>query len=54
MLIYHCISVIRDVEERNRELDQVLLNYTSLVKPAFEEFCLPVILSQYSYYDFKY
>ncbi|KAK2171671.1 hypothetical protein NP493_1043g00005 [Ridgeia piscesae] len=33
--------VVRDIEERGRDLDQILHQYTSLVKPAFEEFCLP-------------
>ena len=33
---------MRDVRERGRELDQVLDQYTNLVKPAFEEFTLPV------------
>ncbi|UYV64017.1 UCK1 [Cordylochernes scorpioides] len=34
--------VLRDVSERGRDLDQVLTQYTTYVKPAFEEFCLPV------------
>jgi len=33
--------VMRDIEERGRDLETVLLQYTSLVKPAFEEFCIP-------------
>jgi len=33
--------VLRDIRERGRDLEQVLSQYTSLVKPAFEEFCLP-------------
>merc|ERR1712224_497451 len=33
--------VLRDIEERGRELEHVLSQYTTLVKPAFEEFCLP-------------
>ncbi|CAL1536582.1 unnamed protein product [Lymnaea stagnalis] len=33
--------VLRDIEERGRELDQILNQYMTLVKPAFEEFCLP-------------
>eukprot|EP00092_Neocalanus_flemingeri_P015527 GFUD01016808.1.p1 GENE.GFUD01016808.1~~GFUD01016808.1.p1 ORF type:complete len:241 (-),score=64.79 GFUD01016808.1:119-841(-) len=33
--------VLRDIEERGRDLDQVLHQYTTLVKPAFEEFCIP-------------
>ena len=34
--------VVRDIKERGRKLDQVLEQYTNLVKPAFEEFTLPV------------
>ncbi|XP_043247122.1 uridine-cytidine kinase 2-A-like [Amphibalanus amphitrite] len=33
--------VRRDTRERGRDLDMVLDQYTRLVKPAFEEFCLP-------------
>jgi len=33
--------VLRDIEERGRDLAHVLHQYTTLVKPAFEEFCLP-------------
>ncbi|CAH3160309.1 unnamed protein product [Pocillopora meandrina] len=33
--------VLRDTQERGRELDQVLATYTNFVKPAFEDFCLP-------------
>ncbi|XP_065916260.1 uridine-cytidine kinase 2-like [Dysidea avara] len=33
--------VLRDINERGRELEQVLTQYTQFVKPAFEEFCLP-------------
>ncbi|NIG61706.1 uridine-cytidine kinase 1 isoform X5 [Pontoporia blainvillei] len=33
--------VLRDVH-RGRELEQILTQYTTFVKPAFEEFCLPV------------
>lgn len=33
--------VRRDTRERGRDLDMVLDQYTNLVKPAFEEFCLP-------------
>ncbi|XP_006834953.1 PREDICTED: uridine-cytidine kinase 1 isoform X2 [Chrysochloris asiatica] len=32
--------VLRDVH-RGRELEQILTQYTTFVKPAFEEFCLP-------------
>lgn len=34
-------TVLRDVH-RGRELEQILTQYTTFVKPAFEEFCLPV------------
>nr|XP_027208768.1 uridine-cytidine kinase 2-like [Penaeus vannamei] len=33
--------VMRDTRERGRNLEHVLNQYTNLVKPAFEEFCLP-------------
>ncbi|XP_040026424.1 uridine-cytidine kinase 2-B [Gasterosteus aculeatus] len=33
--------VLRDIGERGRELEQVLAQYITFVKPAFEEFCLP-------------
>jgi len=33
--------VLRDIEDRGRDLEKVLHQYTTLVKPAFEEFCLP-------------
>lgn len=32
--------------ERGRDLEQVLNQYMNFVKPAFEEFCLPVSLLQ--------
>ena len=32
---------MRDIEERGRDLETVLHQYTTLVKPAFEEFCIP-------------
>ena len=35
-------AVVRDINERGRKLDQVLEQYANLVKPAFEEFTLPV------------
>ncbi|KAM4877124.1 uridine-cytidine kinase 1 isoform 2-T2 [Thomomys bottae] len=34
--------VLRDVQ-RGRDLEQILTQYTTFVKPAFEEFCLPVL-----------
>lgn len=33
---------MRDISERGRDLEQVLTQYMTFVKPAFEEFCLPV------------
>jgi len=33
--------VLRDTQERGRDLEQVLATYANFVKPAFEEFCLP-------------
>lgn len=33
--------VLRDMT-RGRDLEQILTQYTTFVKPAFEEFCLPV------------
>lgn len=32
----------RDINERGRDLDQVLTQYMTFVKPAFDEFCSPV------------
>lgn len=29
--------------KRGRDLEQILTQYTTFVKPAFEEFCLPVL-----------
>lgn len=36
------LLVPRDINERGRDLEQVLNQYMNFVKPAFEEFCLPV------------
>jgi len=36
------LTVLRDTQERGRDLEQVLATYANFVKPAFEEFCLPV------------
>uniref|UniRef100_H3ABU5 uridine/cytidine kinase n=1 Tax=Latimeria chalumnae TaxID=7897 RepID=H3ABU5_LATCH len=33
--------VLRDISERGRDLEQILTQYITFVKPAFEEFCLP-------------
>uniref|UniRef100_A0ABI0NU65 uridine/cytidine kinase n=1 Tax=Bos taurus TaxID=9913 RepID=A0ABI0NU65_BOVIN len=33
--------VLRDISERGRDLEQILSQYITFVKPAFEEFCLP-------------
>lgn len=38
---YLPIPVLRDMK-RGRDLEQILTQYTTFVKPAFEEFCLPV------------
>lgn len=35
-------KVPRDINERGRDLDAVLTQYMTFVKPAFEEFCSPV------------
>ena len=40
--IRHSLPVKRDMEERERTLDHILAQYTTFVKPAFEEFCQPV------------
>uniref|UniRef100_A0A8C4S2Y4 uridine/cytidine kinase n=1 Tax=Erpetoichthys calabaricus TaxID=27687 RepID=A0A8C4S2Y4_ERPCA len=37
--------VLRDITERGRDLEQVLAQYITFVKPAFEEFCLPVSIA---------
>lgn len=44
MLIEHClnVTVVRDITERGRDLEQILTQYMTFVKPAFEEFCSPV------------
>ncbi|XP_058549764.1 uridine-cytidine kinase 1 isoform X2 [Neofelis nebulosa] len=39
--------VLRDVH-RGRDLEQILTQYTTFVKPAFEEFCLPAPLVSHS------
>ncbi|XP_077308761.1 uridine-cytidine kinase 2 isoform X4 [Lithobates pipiens] len=33
--------VLRDLNDRGRDLEQILSQYITFVKPAFEEFCLP-------------
>eukprot|EP00092_Neocalanus_flemingeri_P056661 GFUD01067194.1.p1 GENE.GFUD01067194.1~~GFUD01067194.1.p1 ORF type:complete len:206 (+),score=56.21 GFUD01067194.1:71-688(+) len=33
--------VLRDREERGQDLEHVLHQYTTMVKPAYQEFCLP-------------
>lgn len=35
-------AVVRDITERGRDLEQILAQYMTFVKPAFEEFCSPV------------
>jgi uridine kinase len=39
--------VDRDIKERGRSLQQVLQQYLTLVKPAFEEFCLPTVSNSF-------
>lgn len=34
--------VLRDIQERNRSVDSVLKQYLRYVKPAFDEYILPV------------
>ena len=41
VMLLFCL-VEKDTRERGRSLDYVLKQYTDLVKPAFEEFTLPV------------
>uniref|UniRef100_A0A669PTS3 Uridine-cytidine kinase 2 n=1 Tax=Phasianus colchicus TaxID=9054 RepID=A0A669PTS3_PHACC len=38
---YTFLPVLRDISERGRDLEQILSQYITFVKPAFEEFCLP-------------
>lgn len=38
----HFSPVLRDISERGRDLESILAQYITFVKPAFEEFCLPV------------
>lgn len=42
------IIVLRDTQEMGRDLDQVLNQYVNFVKPAFEEFTLPVFIKETS------
>ncbi|KAK3732635.1 hypothetical protein QZH41_011400, partial [Actinostola sp. cb2023] len=39
--MFNANHVLRDTQERGRDLDRVLATYTNYVKPAFEDFCLP-------------
>lgn len=34
--------VLRDIQERGRNLEHVLSQYMNVVKPSFEDFILPV------------
>lgn len=34
--------MLRDISERGRDLESILAQYITFVKPAFEEFCMPV------------
>lgn len=45
-------AVLRDMS-RGRDLEQILTQYTTFVKPAFEEFCLPVSMKAYLKVFFK-
>ena len=36
------LTVRRDVQDLGRDIGQTLEHYITYVKPAFEEFCLPV------------
>ena len=47
-VILNFFLVLRDIEDRGRDLETILTQYTTLVKPAFEEFCLPVNYLLYS------
>lgn len=42
ILVFLSLLVLRDISERGRDLEQILSQYITFVKPAFEEFCLPV------------
>lgn len=35
-------AVLRDIEERGRDLESILRQYVQFVKPSFEDFILPV------------
>ena len=42
-LLYDKMFIVeKDTKERGRSLNYVLKQYTDMVKPAFEEFTLPV------------
>lgn len=45
---YGFSAVPRDIKERGRDLDQVLTQYMTFVKPAFDEFCSPVRIWAFS------
>ena len=45
--------VPRDINERGRDLDAVLTQYMTFVKPAFEEFCSPVSRKDFFYILYK-
>lgn len=42
LIFLNCYIVVRDITERGRDLEQILTQYMTFVKPAFEEFCSPV------------
>lgn len=47
LMHFHYFLVVRDITERGRDLEQVLTQYMTFVKPAFEEFCSPVSTNCY-------
>ena len=50
---YLFISVLRDTTEHDRDIDSVLSQYTNFVKPAFEDFTLPVSATTIFGYQYK-
>lgn len=48
LMVFNFIPVPRDIRERGRDLDQVLHQYMNFVKPAFEDFCMPVSIARTS------
>lgn len=46
--------MVRDLTERGRDLEQILNQYMTFVKPAFEEFCSPVSISPDKHFECLY